>query len=452
MTMFRQLFSLFALLALAACGGGGGSAGTAPFGSGSGGGGGTGTGGTGTGGTTTGTATLQVSLSSTDVTSAAPATVTATLRDAAGAVVPNAVVTLTTARGNLATLSVSSVLTNAQGVATARLNSTASGVEGADEVVAAATVATVAVQGRAAFNVRADTPTISMSPSSASVRFSTGPVTLSARVLSATGAAVPNQLVAFSAANGLVRLSVASALTNASGDAAVTVQALSVSSTGAEIVTASTTVSGRDLQARASVQLTAEAPTLAVGALSSSAITATSPATLRVVARDLSGNLLPGTVVTFSSGSALATFTPATQVTDANGEATTVVSPRTPAANGADSIAASITVQGVTATVQRVVQFTTTGPTGTPTLDLALSTNSISAASPATVTATLRDAQGNGIPGQVITFSVARGLAVTNITTALTQSGAANLGKAVVLLSPASANSAGADDISASVN
>ena len=451
MTMFRRLFSLLALLALAACGGGGGSSGTSSFGSGGGTGTG-GTGGTGTGGTTTGTPTLQISLSSTDVTSATPATLTATLRNAAGAAMPNAVVALTTVRGNLATLSVASVLTNAQGVATARLISTASGVEGADEVVATASIDGQAVQGRAAFNVKADTPTISMTPSAASLRFSTGAVTLSARVLSATGTAVPNQLVAFSAANGLVRLSVANALTNASGDATVTVQALSVSSTGAEIVTAATTVSGRDLQARASVQLTAEAPALAVGALSSSAITATTPATLRVVARDLTGALLSGTVVTFSSGSSLATFTPATQVTDANGEATTVISPRTPAANGADTITASITVQGVTATVQRVVQFTTSGPTGTPTLDLALSTNSISAASPATVTATLRDAQGNGIPGQVITFSVARGLAVTNITTALTQSGVANVGKAVVLLSPANASSAGADDVSASVN
>lgn len=104
------------------------------------------------------------------------------------------------------------------------------------------------------------------------------------------------------------------------------------------------------------------------------------------------------------------------------------------------------------ATAQRVVQFSATGPTGTPTLDLALSTNSISAATPASVSATLRDAQGNGVPGQVVTFSVARGLAVTNVVTALTQSDAANLGKAVVLLSPANSASAGADDISASVS
>jgi hypothetical protein len=50
-----------------------------------------------------------------------------------------------------------------------------------------------------------------------------------------------------------------------------------------------------------------------------------------------------------------------------------------------------------------------------------------------------------------VTFTVARGLAVTNIGTALTQSDAANIGKAIVLLSPASASSAGADDVSASV-
>ncbi|MBK6470673.1 MAG: Ig-like domain-containing protein [Betaproteobacteria bacterium] len=445
MTMIRRLFSIVTLLALAACGGGGGSAGTPTFGSGS---------GTGTGGTTPpgGSGTVQVTLSSSDVTSASPATVTATVRDASGSAVANAVVTLSTGRGNLATLSVGTALTDALGVATATLSSAASGVQGADEVVAATTVGTTQVQGRAGFNVRADSPTISISPSSTPLRFSTGPVTLSARVLSATGTPVPNQLVGFAAANGLVRLNVNTALTNGNGDATVTVQALSGSTSGAEIVTASTTVAGRDVQALASLQLTAESPSVTVVVPPNSTITSTTPTKFRVAVRGLTGALLPGTVVTFSSGSNLASFTPGSAVTDASGEAETIVSPRTASSNGADTLSAAISVQGVAATAQRVVQFSATGPTGTPTLDLALSTNSISAATPASVSATLRDAQGNGVPGQVVTFSVARGLAVTNVVTALTQSDAANLGKAVVLLSPANSASAGADDISASVS
>ena len=447
MTIFRKFVSIMALFALAACGGGGGGAGTSQFGGGSGGG---GTGG-GTGGTT-GTPTLQVSLSSSNVTSAAPATVTATLRDSSGTAVANAVVGLSTVRGNLATLASSSILTNSQGVATVQLRSAASGVEGADEVVGVATVGATPVEGRAGFVVSADTPTLSITPSNAALRFSTAPLVLSARVLTATGSPVANQVVTFSAANGLVVLDVASALTNAAGDAVVSVRPLAASTSGAEIVTASTIVSGRDLQARASIQLTAEAPSVAVLSLTSSSITSTAPATLRVVARGLTGNLLAGTVVTFGSQSNLATFTPATQVTDSNGEATTVVSPRTPTSSGADTISAAITAQGITATAQRVVQFTTSAPTGTPTFELALSSTSISAAAPATVTATLRDAQGAGVPGQVVSFNVVRGLAVTNIATALTQSDPVNLGRAIVVLSPASSTSAGADEVSASVS
>ena len=78
-----------------------------------------------------------------------------------------------------------------------------------------------------------------------------------------------------------------------------------------------------------------------------------------------------------------------------------------------------------------------------PTLDIALSGTSISSAAPATVTATLRDAKNAAVAGQVITFAVARGLAVTNVSTALTRDD----GTAVVILSPASSTSAGADEV-----
>jgi hypothetical protein len=90
-----------------------------------------------------------------------------------------------------------------------------------------------------------------------------------------------------------------------------------------------------------------------------------------------------------------------------------------------------------------------TGGTSTaPTIALSLSNSSISSASPATATAKVADAKHNGIAGQVVTFEVVRGLAVTNVATALTNSD----GNAVVVLSPASTTGAGADEISASAS
>jgi protocatechuate 3,4-dioxygenase beta subunit len=397
--------------------------------------------------TSGGAAKLAVQLSSATITSVTPATVTATLTDKSGVPVPNAVVTFSTLRGNLATLSVGSALTNAQGVATATLSSAASGVQGADQVVASGTVSGTQVQGTAGFTVTAQSPTINLTPSSSTLTFTTAPLTLSATVRDAAGAVVANQLVRFAASNGLVRLNVSSALTNAGGVAAVQVSPLAASTSGAEIVTASATVGTQAVQSLASVQINAQAPSVTLASLSSSAITPTTPATLAVIARDLTGAVLPGTVVTFTSQSGLATFTPATQVTDATGRASTVISPKTATSAGADTIVASITVQGLTATVPVVVQFTSGAPSGTPTLALALSTTSVSAATPASVTATLLDAQGNGVASQVVTFRVVRGLATTNISTALTNTS----GQAVVVMSPANAASAGADEITATV-
>ena len=402
---------------------------------------------------TSGAARVAVQLSGSVVTSATPVTVTATVTDGAGNPVGNRVVALSTLRGNLATLSASSALTNSLGVATATLSSAGSGVQGADEVVASATVSGAAVQGSAAFQVAAQAPTLNISPSSVALSFTTAPVTLSAVVRDAAGAAVSNLPVRFSAANGLVRFNATTVLSDGTGTATVLVSPISAASNGAEIVTAAATVGTQAVQALATVRLTSQSPSLSA-TITSSTISATTPQTFTVQARDLAGVALAGAVVSFTSSSALATFTPATQTTNSTGFASTVVSPRQASSNGADTLTASVTVQGLTATATQVAQFVTSGPSGIPTLDLAMATNpatspiSISAASPATVTATLRDAQGKGVPSQVVSFSVIRGLALTNVATALTNT----LGVATVVLSPANAAAAGADEISASVS
>ncbi|MBW8893327.1 MAG: hypothetical protein JF617_14825, partial [Burkholderiales bacterium] len=115
--------------------------------------------------------------------------------------------------------------------------------------------------------------------------------------------------------------------------------------------------------------------------------------------------------------------------------------------NGADVIKASVTVNNIAATDSKPVQVVSAASPGTPVLQLSLSSTSVSSAVPATVTATLTDSRGQPVAGQVATFTVVRGLGRTNVGTALTDVN----GKAVVLLSPTSSTSAGADEVSVTI-
>jgi hypothetical protein len=397
---------------------------------------------------TSGSPSLAVTLSGTTVTPVAPATVTVALVDGSGNPVRQTVVSVSTQRGNLATLSQSSVLTDNNGAATLILSSSGSGAAGADDVVASASVGATAVQGRAGFTVVAAAPTLSLSPSTAGLRVSASPVIFSATVRDAAGNLAAGQLVRFTGSAGLLKLDLASALTNGSGIASVSVTPQSPSSSGVALVTATATVAGRDTIDDSSVTLTPEAPTMSA-TVTNTTVTSAAPVTMRAVLRGLDGNLVPaGTVVSFTSQFGLASFSPATATTNVNGEATTVISPRLATSNGADPITASATVQGLQALAVSVLQFAGTTPAGTPTLELVLSRTSISAASPADVTVRLRDATGTGVAGQVVTFGVIRSLATTNVVTALTNAS----GEAVVVLSPVSSVTAGADEVTATVS
>ena len=447
MTLFKRLIAMMALLTLAACGGGGN--GGSPFGGstpGGGGGGGGETGG-GTGGGTTATPTLTVSTSSATITSANPATITVTLLDANSAPLAGRVVTVGTLRGGLATLAATSVLTNAQGVGAVGLQAAAGGLSGADEVQATANVGSVTVSGSVAFAVTGASATVTatITPDS-TLRASEAPAVLAVTLRDDQGVALANQLVSFGSSNGLVTLGNLSALTDASGQATTTVRPANASTTAADTVTASTSVNGRDLQSSVNVQLVGESPALTL-ALSNSNISAAVPATVTATVRNAQGELVNDAVVGFSTQFNLGQFDPVT-VRTVNGVATSSVSPRLATTTGADQVLASVTLNGVTVTSQAVAQFTGSTPVGTPTLDLALSSNSISAAAPADVTVTLRDARGDAVAGQVVSFESVRGLATTNVSTALTNAS----GVAVVRLSPASSVSAGADEVTATVS
>ena len=61
---------------------------------------------------------------------------------------------------------------------------------------------------------------------------------------------------------------------------------------------------------------------------------------------------------------------------------------------------------------------TTTSTSGV--LTLTASSTTVSSASPAQITAVLKDGKGSPVAGQVVTFKVVRSLAVTGVATALT--------------------------------
>ena len=421
------------VLALVGCGGGAGSeAGTPILGV----------------DTSTG-ATVGVSLSSAVLTAASPVTVTVTLRDNKGNPVPGKVVDLKTPRGGLASLSVASVVTDAAGTGTATLTAAAGGLSGADEVVAVANLGTTTVQGSVSFSVTGSVPTIGLTISSTTLRTSSGAVTLRAVLKDAAGKLLSNQVVGFSTTAGLVTLSAPSAVTDGFGTASVSATAAGGSAAGADTLVATATVAGAAVQSSLAVQVIADTFSMSISA-SSSNVSATAPATLSILVKDAAGANVPaGTVVRVVSSFGLTAFDATTASTDVNGVAKVIVTPKTNTSNGADQIVAMATVGGVDITAKTVVQVTSGGSSSAPpVLQSSLSSTSISSASPATVTATLTDGKGLPVAGQVVTFTVVRGLAKTNVGTALTDAS----GNAVVILSPANSTVAGADEVTASAS
>jgi hypothetical protein len=386
------------------------------------------------------------------ITPQTPATVTLQLRDGLQNAVGGAVVTLRTVRGNLATPSVASVLTNSQGQATAALSSAGSGVTGADELVATATVGGISVQSTVGFTVTGAAPSLQLAlqPDSALKASTSPPATLTATLFDAAGQRQAGQLVRFEAVNSLTQLSAPSAVTNTRGEASVTVRPSNPQNNGAEVLRASATLAGRDLQATKSVDLIRESPSVDLIFTGNSSATVAAPAGLRATVKDLLGNQVKDAIVRFSTQGGLGTFSAASVATDSNGEAVTSVAPLSAATASADTVVATATVNGVTVSQTQVVSF---APSSAPVAKITLSVNpeSINSATPATVTAVVTDSGGRNLAGQVVTFSVARGLARTNPVTAFTGAQDSTDPKATVQLVPTTPTGVGADEVTASV-
>jgi len=220
MKIVQWMAAVWIIAMLHACGGGGGSSGTAPFGNG------------GTSGGTPPTPSMTMAISSNTVTTAASATVSAKVVDAAGNAVPDQVVSFSTTQlgvFNATTGLTATALTDASGIATVKLSPAPATAAGADSVVATATVSgtslTASIGFQSAGGAATPTQAKSLEVLASSNQFGSGGdvVTITANVKDAGNVSLASQPVVFSSDSGT--LTAASATTNDSGIATATLSA-----------------------------------------------------------------------------------------------------------------------------------------------------------------------------------------------------------------------------------
>lgn len=382
--------------------------------------------------TPTGSPSISVTLSTTAVSTATPATLTAVVRDSAGAPVVGQVVKFSTV-DSLGTYNVPSALTDASGTVTARLSPATTTSKGADQAVAQVTVNGVLVTGSIGFSVTSTTATVVGTPSislslSTTVVTASSPATVSATVRDATGAGVAGQVVKFGTVDGLGSFSVASALTDGTGQATVTLTATAAGSGGADQVVATTTVNGTPLQASQGFQLTV--PNVTISAFSSdlngSQLSAYGQTNLTVtIAGSVTGSPVQVSLTSACVAKGKATLTPASLTTTTGSATFTYRDTGCGATDLTDALQASLS--GGVAT--RTLSVGLTSPT--------VSSISFASATPSTIylkgsglteTSTVifrvLDTAGNGLPNQSVRLeptTLTGGLTLDGGSTAVTK-------------------------------
>lgn len=431
--------------------------------------------------TNTGATGISIALTSpstgqavTNVSTGNPAKVTATLRDTAGAVVPNTVVTFTT-NATLASMIPSSgtALTDASGVATIQINAASPTAAGAATITAAASVGGASLSASAGFGVTPSssgvTGTIKVTGLELVNSIRTGDlVTVDAIVNDASGKAVPNTVVTFVTPAALITMfpSSGSVVTDVLGRGSIQIAAASPSAAGAATIAATAIVNGNPVSGSVNINV------LATTSAASVAVALTNPATgvavtnissgkpARVTATVKNGNgvAVPNTVVTFVTSASMANMTPTsgTALTDSSGIASIQIDPSSPLAAGAATITATATVDGASV-VGSASYSVTPSNVGVPGVSVALldpgtgnAVSSISPGSPAKVKATIRNAAGAGVANTVVTFSTSATLATMTPTTGTALTDAS--GVATIQIDAASLTAAGATTITATAS
>lgn len=331
MKMLRHSLVWLFLLGLAACGGGGGSAGTGSFG-------GTPTVPGGAASAPITAPTIVLELSSSTVTSSSPATVTATVRDASGAAVPNQVVTFETLL-KFGVLSASTALTNSSGQAIVTLSPAASTTTGADSLTAKVTVNALSASATTGFQLTSTDVSISAFTSDVGSGTLTayGQTTLTVTIAGAASGASVNLNVTSACVSARKGTLSPSSATTTTGTATfifkdtggcgstLTSDTLQVAVTGSA---ATQTLSlGLTAPTASSIAFVSASPETIY--LKGSGFVATSQVTFRVV--DVANNALPGQGVsmiatTYTGGLTLdGVSTTVTKTSDSNGLVTVLV-------------------------------------------------------------------------------------------------------------------------------
>ncbi len=320
---------------------------------------------------------------------------TATVLDAFGNPVAGAAVAFA-ASGTGNALSPASGVTAADGTLTAALRSTRAEAKALTATAAGLTLTGPTVTFLAA-PVSAATSTLAASKASATADGADA-VVLTATVKDASGNPVPGAPVTFAATGSGNAVAPASAVTDAAG-----VATAQLTSTRAEPKAVSATAGGVAL-AGPTVTFAAGAPAAATSSLTASRASATADGldavTLTATVKDAQGNPVAGATVTFTAGGTGNALSPASAATGAAGTATTVLT-----STRAEAKATGAAVGGLTLTGPAVA-FTAGGAAAaTSSLAVSKATATADGLDAVTLTATLKDASGNPVPGVAVTFA-----------------------------------------------
>ncbi len=235
------------------------------------------------------------------------------------------------------------------------------------------------------------------------------PATVTATVRDGTGAGVAGQVVTFSTVGGLGRFSSPSALTDANGNASVSLQPATNATTGADQVVATTTINTTMVTATTGFQLTATQVTIASFTSDVVTLAAYGQANLTVTL----GGAVAGTPVNVALSSGCVTAGKAS-LTPLNVSTTTGAATFTyrdtagcGASNTADTLQASITGTAVTASLAlpltsptvSSITFASAVPTAIYLKGSGLNETSL-------VTFQVRDTAGTGLANQAVTLSL----------------------------------------------
>ncbi|MFM7703850.1 MAG: hypothetical protein ACKO6D_02830, partial [Rubrivivax sp.] len=401
--------------------------------------------------------TIQASIESTTLSgSRGPVRVSAVLRDAAGRTLAGQIVNFASV-GSKVRLSQVSALTDAQGVATTTAVPADPATASADTVLASASVGGREVQSPVNVQILAEAPapvrvpSLSLSISSPELTALT-PSVVTATVRDASGLPVPGIVVRLSTTRvDLASLSATSVLTDAQGVGRLTLSPVANGVTGADDLNASATLGTTALAARVGFNVSGATASVNAGIDSTTLRGSTGPVRLTAQVRNAAGQAVVGQVVNFSSPAGVLRFAPISALTDATGLATTSVTPVDTTLGVAETLVASTSIDGRTLQSQigvQVIGEPAVAPRS-PTLALALSTTEITAASSATVTATVRDGSGLPVAGVVVSLSAARsGIGQLGAASVLTDAS----GQGRVTLAAGSAGQTGADDVVATAS